>query len=276
MTEIGKMRKTIATHNPVLVHFDGGDGFKTGYTCSAGYNIVASASRDGHRLIAIVLGEDKPAKRAAKTNALLEHGFKWLAWKSLFPAATIHSMPSEFYDREKVIAANLDQRWKDCQDPIPTPEQIAKVAKKDPKKAAVLQAKLDAALAADAAEGGKLPRQSRRVRLLRLSHPRRRLLRRQQRLRFRTWCTQKYRPPSHCPPPRRPPRNRCCSGAARNAPCHRNLATRHQAKTRCCQHDRPCRRGCKVKPRVSVKVGLERQPPAKRREADGVPFTFSP
>ncbi len=84
-TEIGKMKKYIATHNPVLVTFDGGDGFKTGFTCSAGYNIVASASRDGHRLIAIVLGEDKPAKRAAKTNALLEHGFKWLAWKALVP-----------------------------------------------------------------------------------------------------------------------------------------------------------------------------------------------
>ena len=56
MTEIGKMKKMIATHNPVLVTFEGGDGFKTGFTCSAGYNIVASAMRDGRRLIAIEIG----------------------------------------------------------------------------------------------------------------------------------------------------------------------------------------------------------------------------
>lgn len=154
MTEIGDKRKrVIATHNPVLVTFDGGDGFKTGFTCSAGYNIVASASRDGRRLIAVVLGEESPGKRAAKANALLEYGFKRSAWKALFSNATIYSMPSEFYDRDKVRLANLDQRWKDCQDPVPTPELIAKIAKKNPKLAKEMQAKLDAAIAAGTGDG---------------------------------------------------------------------------------------------------------------------------
>ena len=119
MTEIGKMKKMIATHNPVLVTFEGGDGFKTGFTCSAGYNIVASAMRGGRRLIAIVLGEETSAKRALKANAMLEHGFKVAAWKELFPAPTIDAIPAGFYDRDAVREANLTKRIKDCSDPEP-------------------------------------------------------------------------------------------------------------------------------------------------------------
>jgi D-alanyl-D-alanine carboxypeptidase len=48
---------------------------KTGFICSSGYNVVASATRNGRRLIAIVLGAYSGAVRSQKAAALLERGF---------------------------------------------------------------------------------------------------------------------------------------------------------------------------------------------------------
>ena len=48
---------------------------KTGFICASGYNVVASATRNGRRLIAIVLGSYSGAVRAQKAAALLERGF---------------------------------------------------------------------------------------------------------------------------------------------------------------------------------------------------------
>lgn len=43
-------------NNHLLWTYDGCDGLKTGYTRAAGYNLVATADRGGHRLIAVMLG----------------------------------------------------------------------------------------------------------------------------------------------------------------------------------------------------------------------------
>lgn len=126
--QVGK--RTISAINGVLVNVEGGDGMKTGFTCSAGYNIVASATRDGRGLVAIVLGEGSRVRRAARTAALIEHGFRMVAWKSLFPAPTIDSLPEGFHDRERVRAANLDERLKGCLDPEPAVAPL--VASGDP------------------------------------------------------------------------------------------------------------------------------------------------
>ena len=80
---IGKV--SISTHNALLGSFQGADGIKTGYTCASGYNLVASATRDGHRLVAVVLGDETSAARNARAAALLEHGFKTREWKALVP-----------------------------------------------------------------------------------------------------------------------------------------------------------------------------------------------
>jgi D-alanyl-D-alanine carboxypeptidase len=55
---------------------------KTGFICASGYNVVASATRNGRRLIAIVLGAYSGAVRAQKAAALLERGFNGngLSW----------------------------------------------------------------------------------------------------------------------------------------------------------------------------------------------------
>jgi D-alanyl-D-alanine carboxypeptidase len=48
---------------------------KTGFICASGYNVVASATRNGRRLIAIVLGAYSGAVRAQKAAQMLERGF---------------------------------------------------------------------------------------------------------------------------------------------------------------------------------------------------------
>jgi D-alanyl-D-alanine carboxypeptidase len=48
---------------------------KTGFICASGFNLVASATRDDRRLIAVVLGAPSSAARALKAAQLLERGF---------------------------------------------------------------------------------------------------------------------------------------------------------------------------------------------------------
>ena len=67
--------RSFHTHNKLLEHFDGADGMKTGFTCGAGYNIVASATRGNRKIVAIVLGERNGGERSARAMKLLEAGF---------------------------------------------------------------------------------------------------------------------------------------------------------------------------------------------------------
>jgi D-alanyl-D-alanine carboxypeptidase len=80
--KVGK--RVLRTHNGLLITFPGADGMKTGFICDSGFNIVASATRDGRKLVAVVLGERSVASRRARTTDLLENGFKRYFWKSLF------------------------------------------------------------------------------------------------------------------------------------------------------------------------------------------------
>ncbi len=62
-------------HNNLLGEFEGVDGFKTGYFRAAGYSILATAQRNGVRLIAAVLGSENRQLRDAKARELLTAGF---------------------------------------------------------------------------------------------------------------------------------------------------------------------------------------------------------
>ncbi|MFA5950820.1 MAG: D-alanyl-D-alanine carboxypeptidase family protein [Hyphomicrobium sp.] len=88
---IGNIR--LSTHNGLLGSFQGADGMKTGFICDSGYNIVATATRDGRQLVAVVLGEQTGAERTVRAASLLEHGFQQYAWKQLFNPATIDTVP---------------------------------------------------------------------------------------------------------------------------------------------------------------------------------------
>ena len=77
------------THNPFLKEgADGCDGFKTGFTATAGWSIVVTAKRGGHRVIVVVLGSDERKMRDAKAHELLNKGF------SLLPAAAVPAAPA--------------------------------------------------------------------------------------------------------------------------------------------------------------------------------------
>ncbi|MFQ6372202.1 serine hydrolase [Shewanella sp. YIC-542] len=53
------------------------DGIKTGHTSEAGFNLVASATKDGMRLISVVLGTKSESARKAESKKLLEFGFRF-------------------------------------------------------------------------------------------------------------------------------------------------------------------------------------------------------
>lgn len=58
-----------------ILAYPGADGLKTGFTCGSGYNLVASAVRDGRRLIGVVMGAESGARRTAIMTRLLDRGF---------------------------------------------------------------------------------------------------------------------------------------------------------------------------------------------------------
>ena len=65
----------LPTINGFLASYRGADGLKTGTTCDAGYNLVASAERNGLRLIGVVLGARDGVARSAGMTTLLDEGF---------------------------------------------------------------------------------------------------------------------------------------------------------------------------------------------------------
>lgn len=88
---IGNRR--LPTHNALLGRYAGADGMKTGFICDSGYNVVASANRNGHKLIAVVLGETTVVGRFQRAANLLEHGFRKYDWTQLFPAPSLDTLP---------------------------------------------------------------------------------------------------------------------------------------------------------------------------------------
>ncbi len=74
--------RVMRNYNSLIDRYPGADGMKTGFICASGYNVVASATRNGRRLIAVVLGSWSGAVRAQKAAQLLERGFNsgGLAW----------------------------------------------------------------------------------------------------------------------------------------------------------------------------------------------------
>ena len=67
--------KVIANHNNLLGRYPGVDGMKTGFTCPAGFNVVASATQNGRKLVAVILGAPTVSLRTIKAAALFDRGF---------------------------------------------------------------------------------------------------------------------------------------------------------------------------------------------------------
>lgn len=72
----GEVRgEPVQSHNRLLGRFPGADGLKTGFVCAAGWNIAASATRDGRRIVAIVLGAVREGQREEVAGEMLDAAF---------------------------------------------------------------------------------------------------------------------------------------------------------------------------------------------------------
>ncbi|WP_049976066.1 D-alanyl-D-alanine carboxypeptidase [Azospirillum sp. B506] len=67
--------RTLANHNHLMSRYEGMDGIKTGYTVASGFNLAASAVRDGRRLVGVVLGGKSAVSRDNRMAALLDQAF---------------------------------------------------------------------------------------------------------------------------------------------------------------------------------------------------------
>jgi D-alanyl-D-alanine carboxypeptidase len=66
----------IHNHNHLLDWYEGADGIKTGYIGASGFNLAASAVRNGHRLIGVIMGGASAGTRDREMAALLDRGFQ--------------------------------------------------------------------------------------------------------------------------------------------------------------------------------------------------------
>ena len=75
-----------SNRNSLLWRDDSVDGLKTGHTDDAGYCLVASAERDGMRIVSVVLGTSSTKARADGSQALINYGFRFFETRLLFRA----------------------------------------------------------------------------------------------------------------------------------------------------------------------------------------------
>ncbi len=68
-------KRVLRSQNKLLEQYRGTTGMKTGFVCSSGFNIVASANRSGRTVIAVVLGAPSSAERNETAARLLDEGF---------------------------------------------------------------------------------------------------------------------------------------------------------------------------------------------------------
>jgi D-alanyl-D-alanine carboxypeptidase len=68
----------VRSHNHLLEWYQGADGIKTGYVNASGFNLAASAVRDGKRLIGVIMGGRSARSRDVQMASLLDQGFAYL------------------------------------------------------------------------------------------------------------------------------------------------------------------------------------------------------
>lgn len=74
--------------NRLLWRFQYADGLKTGHTDEAGYCLVASAIKNGTRLISVVMGEPSDGARTEDSIRLLTYGFRFFETHKLYNGTT--------------------------------------------------------------------------------------------------------------------------------------------------------------------------------------------
>jgi D-alanyl-D-alanine carboxypeptidase len=68
-------KRKLANRNALLRQMETADGMKTGFICNSGFNLVASATQNGRKLVSVVFGARSSHDRAAQAEAFLTQGF---------------------------------------------------------------------------------------------------------------------------------------------------------------------------------------------------------
>jgi D-alanyl-D-alanine carboxypeptidase len=144
-------RRVMRNTNSLIGRYPGIDGMKTGFICASGFNVVATATRDGKRLIAVVLGAPSSAARAVKAAELLESGFTQNPLSWLTPAlgqvdalAPIEAAPPNLHEevcgrhRKHPRAEDEDEEAGNLPDGSPFSAVLSSLRAPVPKGAALL------------------------------------------------------------------------------------------------------------------------------------------
>jgi D-alanyl-D-alanine carboxypeptidase len=114
-------KRIMRNYNRLIDNYPGADGMKTGFICASGFNLVATATRNGRRLIAVVLGAPSGGSRAEKAAQLLERGFSGNALSWLMPSLgtvealqPIHAAPPNL--REEICGKNRKRPASEAED----------------------------------------------------------------------------------------------------------------------------------------------------------------
>lgn len=83
------------------------DGLKTGHTDEAGYCLVASAVRDGMRLISVVFGTNSEQSRAAETQKLLTYGFRFFETRTFYQQGAELAKSRVWKGQQEQVSAGL-------------------------------------------------------------------------------------------------------------------------------------------------------------------------
>ena len=98
-----------SNRNTLLFRDRNVDGMKTGWTDAAGYCLVASAERDGMRLISVVMGTASEEARAIQTQKLLTYGFRYFETHKLYDANQILTNVPVFSGTQNAVDLGISE-----------------------------------------------------------------------------------------------------------------------------------------------------------------------
>ena len=98
-----------SNRNSLLFRDRNVDGLKTGWTDAAGYCLVASAERDGMRLISVVTGTASEEARAIETQKLLTYGFRYYETHKLYDADQILTTVPVYSGAESAVDLGIEE-----------------------------------------------------------------------------------------------------------------------------------------------------------------------
>ncbi len=93
--------------NNLLWHDESVDGVKTGHTEAAGYCLVASAERDGMRLVSVVMGTESEKARIRESKSLLNYGFRFYETHRLYGASDRLTRSRVWMGEQEQVALGL-------------------------------------------------------------------------------------------------------------------------------------------------------------------------